>query len=285
MAESSYPLFGSDNNPAQIEKLFATMAPDQILPGGLNASTPAGNIVRLSAGRAMAGGWAYENSSTLDLAVEANTGAGTRIDRLVLRKTWTTVAGVTSIQVRAAIKKGTNGAGTPALTQTYGVGVYEVAVARWAVTAGQSTPQLIVSDGPGPGTITWHYSNWQALPASEIGIADLYGKADPNASWGPQPASISDRSLEITTTGIYTLEFVVTSFNQDGSKPDPTYAYITASFPGGTTQQPFDSNFSGAWLTKTGVINAGFLLTPKIYHNSSLTTGCDVTITLTRHKQ
>ncbi|NUP19883.1 MAG: hypothetical protein HOZ81_28145 [Streptomyces sp.] len=73
----------------------------------------------------------YSGSSSVTLAITANSSGSTRIDRVVLRldrSTWT---------VRAVVKTGTPGSGAPGLTQD--AAVYEVPLARVTLLSGAGT--------------------------------------------------------------------------------------------------------------------------------------------------
>lgn len=76
----------------------------------------------------------YSGTSTVTLAIAANSSGSTRTDRVVLRldrSTWT---------VRAVVKQGTPGAGAPALTQDNGdTSMYEIPLANVTVLNGAAS--------------------------------------------------------------------------------------------------------------------------------------------------
>ncbi|MGC4918621.1 hypothetical protein [Streptomyces albogriseolus] len=111
---------GVDGSPADAAVVTAGV--------GLNVTIRA-NVYASVRGHAWTSG-----TSTVALAVSANSSGQTRIDRVVLRldrSDWT---------VRAAVKTGTPGAGVPALTQSTGdTGVYEIPLAEATVLNGAAS--------------------------------------------------------------------------------------------------------------------------------------------------
>ncbi|MEV4670965.1 hypothetical protein AB0K34_04860 [Actinomadura sp. NPDC049382] len=142
MAEASWPdpANGRVVSESEYEKLAARFSDDGILNGPFD-STPvvagAGLQVLIQPGFvANVRGFAWESGSTeFPLTIDSNNlTAGTRLDWVVLRldrSTW---------QVRAAVRKGTPGAGRPALVRNlWGTGVYEIPLALVSVPVGASS--------------------------------------------------------------------------------------------------------------------------------------------------
>lgn len=139
MAQESWPSPGHNDRAitdAEYERLAArfsdngidgTPADAPVVTAGLGLSV---NVRSDVLGSVRGHAW-RSGSSTVTLAVAANTSGVTRVDRVVLRldrSTWT---------VRAVVKQGTPGAGVPTLTQQSGTtGVYEVLLANVTVPSG-----------------------------------------------------------------------------------------------------------------------------------------------------
>lgn len=79
----------------------------------LSATTPAANVVRIGNGRAQVYGTWYNNDANVDIAIPNPTTA-TRIDTIVLRKSWSAQT------VRLTRLAGVDGGAAPALTQIVG---------------------------------------------------------------------------------------------------------------------------------------------------------------------
>ncbi len=101
----------------------------------LAVSNPAGNTIRTATGAALVDGKFYETDANVDIVI-ATPAVLTRIDRVVLRKSW---AGQT---VRVAILTGVEGGGVPALTQTDGV-TWEIPLAQVSIT---TAPAITITD-------------------------------------------------------------------------------------------------------------------------------------------
>ncbi len=127
MAETSRPWGGttvgdagpySDDDWSDIwRKLFTVDRTTQgVLPGyagELVCTTPVANTLRVATGAAVVDGKFYENTANVDVNVPTPAGA-TRIDRIVLRKSWAAQT------VRITRIAGAEGGGAPAVTQTDG---------------------------------------------------------------------------------------------------------------------------------------------------------------------
>lgn len=142
MAESSWPN-AAHNSRAVTDSEYEAMAA-RFSDNGVNG-TPSGDAV-VSAGAGLnvairpgvyanvrGHAW-YSGTSTITLAITANSSGSTRIDRVVLRldrSDWT---------VKAVVKTGTPGAGPPTLTQDIGdTGVYEILLANVTLLSGASS--------------------------------------------------------------------------------------------------------------------------------------------------
>ncbi len=108
---------------------------DRTLQGIINSfnnelavSNPAGNTIRVATGAALVDGSFYENDANDDTVISTPAGA-TRIDRVVLRKSWALQT------VRIAFLTGVEGGGVPALTQTDNV-TWEIPLAQVSITTG-----------------------------------------------------------------------------------------------------------------------------------------------------
>ena len=95
---------------------------------GLVVSNPSGNNIRVATGAALVDGKFYETDANVDNAI-ATPAVSTRIDRVVLRKSWAAQT------VRVFIITGVEGAGVPAITQTDGV-TWDVPLAQVSITTG-----------------------------------------------------------------------------------------------------------------------------------------------------
>lgn len=102
---------------------------------GLAVSNPAGNTIRIATGAALVDGKFYENDANKDPVI-LTPGVSTRIDRVVLRKSWGNQT------VRIVILTGVEGGGVPALTQTDG-GTWEIPLAQVSITV---VPVIVVTD-------------------------------------------------------------------------------------------------------------------------------------------
>lgn len=135
MAQTSYPFAGA---PASTELEWSRMARRWQIDGVISddpASTAlkvTGNStsnVTLAAGEALVNGFYYKNSADLAIAVPANGGGSTRVDRVVLRVSQTANS-VTAVYV-------TGGTSAPALAIDE-ADVYEMSLAQVSVAAGSS---------------------------------------------------------------------------------------------------------------------------------------------------
>lgn len=101
----------------------------------LAISNPAGNDIRVATGAALVDGKFYENDANNDTAI-ATPSVSTRIDRVVLRKSWA------AQEVRIAILPGVEGGGVPTLTQIDGV-TWEIPLAQISIT---TAPAITITD-------------------------------------------------------------------------------------------------------------------------------------------
>jgi hypothetical protein len=91
-------------------------------------STPSANVARVAPGRGWNQGTWHENDSNVDITIPTPS-VSTRIDRIVLRKSWAAQT------VRLTRIAGTEGAGAPALTQSYGI-TWDVPLWQVGITTG-----------------------------------------------------------------------------------------------------------------------------------------------------
>ncbi len=101
----------------------------------LAVSNPSGNDIRVASGAALVDGKFYENDANEDNTI-ATPSVSTRIDRVVLRKSWAAQT------IRIAILTGVEGGGVPALTQTDGV-TWEISLAQVSIT---TAPAITLTD-------------------------------------------------------------------------------------------------------------------------------------------
>jgi hypothetical protein len=94
----------------------------------LAVTNPSGSTIRVATGAALVDGKFYETDADVDNTV-STPAAATRVDRVVLRKSWAAQT------VRVAIVTGVEGAGVPSLTQTDGV-TWEIPLAQVSITIG-----------------------------------------------------------------------------------------------------------------------------------------------------
>ncbi|MET8826517.1 hypothetical protein ABZX40_28320 [Streptomyces sp. NPDC004610] len=139
MAQDSWPNAGHNDRSvtdSEYEVMAARFSDDGVYgdPGDPAVATAGvGLTVNIRAGvQGSLRGHGWESgTTTVPLAVDANTSGQTRVDWAVLRldrSDWT---------VRAAIRKGTPGAGAPALVQSEGdTGAYEIPLARVTLLSG-----------------------------------------------------------------------------------------------------------------------------------------------------
>lgn len=142
MAQDSWPSPGHNDRAvtdAEYEKISSLFSGDGVYGDPSDTAVVSAGAglsvnVRADVFASLRGHAWYSGSSTVNLAIAANSSGSTRIDRVVLRldrSTWT---------VRAVIKQGTAGAGVPALTQATGdTGTYEIALAEATILNGSST--------------------------------------------------------------------------------------------------------------------------------------------------
>lgn len=96
--------------------------------GDLAATLPGGGICRIASGLAFVQGNWYESDANVDFSIPTPA-TSTRVDRIVLRKSW---AGQTVRLTRIA---GTEGAGVPAMTQTFGT-TWDIPIVNASITTG-----------------------------------------------------------------------------------------------------------------------------------------------------
>lgn len=101
----------------------------------LVVTNPAGNTIRVATGAALADGKFYETDANVDNVI-ATPAALTRIDRVVLRKSWAAQT------VRVVILTGIEGGAVPALTQNDGV-TWEIPLAQVSITV---VPAITITD-------------------------------------------------------------------------------------------------------------------------------------------
>lgn len=94
----------------------------------LIVSNTAGTTIRVATGAALVDGTFYENDANIDTQIDVPA-VSTRIDRVVLRKSWAAQT------VRVAFLTGAEGGGAPTLTQTDGV-TWEISLAQVSITTG-----------------------------------------------------------------------------------------------------------------------------------------------------
>lgn len=93
-----------------------------------SSSTPGANTTRIASGIGWNQGTWHESDANVDFTI-ATPASSTRVDRIVLRKSW---SGQTVRLTRIA---GTEGAGAPALTQTFGT-TWDVPLWQVSITTG-----------------------------------------------------------------------------------------------------------------------------------------------------
>lgn len=101
----------------------------------LVVSNPAGNTIRVATGAAVVDGNFYESDANVDNVI-ATPGGATRIDRVVLRKSWAAQT------VRVTIITGIEGGGAPALVQVDGT-TWDIPLAQVSITV---APAITITD-------------------------------------------------------------------------------------------------------------------------------------------
>lgn len=134
MAQNSWPFENIDTSETQYSQLFSEfqdngVAGNPATVGALAVGTSTGLGLTVAAGFAIVRGFAYENTSTVNLTPDPAS-SQPRIDTVVLR------LDPTANTITAALKKGTPGASPaqPALTQTPG-GIWEMPLADFYILA------------------------------------------------------------------------------------------------------------------------------------------------------
>ncbi len=102
---------------------------------GLVVTNPSGNTLRVATGGALVDGKFYENDANVDNSI-ATPSVSTRIDRVVLRKSWAAQT------IRVAVLTGVEGGGVPTITQTDGV-TWEIPLAQASIT---TAPAITLTD-------------------------------------------------------------------------------------------------------------------------------------------
>lgn len=268
------------SGPAEWEKFGKAAGPDRVV-SGLNVSVVSGLTIRISPGRAMVGGYAFESDANVDVVASANVTGSTQIDRLVLRRSYNSGTGLVTITpvIRRAADPGVT------ITQLAFPGDYEIPLARWAVLNGGATALALVTDGPGPGAAMW--TRGDILATNNVESANLYFNTlvggttgfVTTAARGPQPCSISGTqgdNINITQDGYYTITYRATMVSATVDSYIRLYG-----MPGEDWREPFQPGFVGhpprASIVFTGFLPAGTTVLPKIYQNS----GADATTAVT----
>lgn len=127
-------------------------------PLSLAATQFAANTLRIAAGQAIVWGTWYENDANIDFTIPTPAGS-TRIDRIVLRKSW---AAQTVRLVRIA---GAEGGSAPAMTQTAGT-TWDIPIATVSITTGGT---MTITDGR-QGSSMWYRTANGIRTDSHVGI-------------------------------------------------------------------------------------------------------------------
>ncbi len=260
----------SGTNVAQWQRMSLAQNPDKVFPG-LAVSVVNGLTVRLSAGKANVGGFYFENTANYDLTTDPPPGSGTRIDRFVLRLTFTTDASIEAgarIDIVPMILKGTAGGSGPALTSSLGPGTYDVPVARWAVVGSSATIQNITNDGPGRCQSVWARDAISFRSGEDFGIPDLYGWRVAAYQSGPEPASVSGMDFAIVTPGSYVARYRVQLWEAAAALAAAEKPYIRLRVPDGDAIAGFQlglkapANYGLATIVEPFVVNTASLSAP-----------------------
>ena len=97
-------------------------------PGTLQCFSPGANTARVATGEALVFGSWYQNDANVDVNIPTPGGA-TRIDRIVLRKSWAAQT------IRVTRIAGAEGGGAPSLTQVIGT-TWDFPIAQISITTG-----------------------------------------------------------------------------------------------------------------------------------------------------
>lgn len=247
MAEVSWPASSYNSGAvteAEYEKIAAHFSSDGLYGSPLNAArvvAGAGLQVLVKANTyASLRGFFYNSGSTdVPLDIDPNSSGSTRVDRVVLRldrSTWL---------VRAAIRKGTPGAGPPALVKDqWDTGIFEIPLALVTVPNGaaaitsadiQNTPYFVGNrsraqlsgfrdPNPFPGQINWDLdtdtyvrwngSSWKTI-IEDTGWVELSPNG-PNANaW-----TLNNRARIRKVNGVVHLRFSIQRWAQNGLGTD-----------------------------------------------------------------
>lgn len=143
--------------------------------GALQSSIPVAGTLRVAAGAALVYGAWYDNTANVDITVPTPS-VSTRIDRIVLRKSWAAQT------VRITRIAGAEGGAAPALVQTAGT-TWDLPLCQVSTTTGgvnTITDQRNWSLGVGTAVSPWHPS----FPVVQIGgAAAAWGMAGNPGMW------------------------------------------------------------------------------------------------------
>lgn len=136
----------------------------------LTPSNPSANTVRIASGVGWVYGTQYDSDANVDINIPTP-GVSTRIDRIVLRKSWAAQT------IRLTRIAGTEGGGAPALVQTAGT-TWDIPIAQVSITTGAVITLTDQREFPGTpgiptGTLTMFAGSsaptgWQLCDGSAI---------------------------------------------------------------------------------------------------------------------
>lgn len=165
--------------------------------GLLTQTQPSGNVVRISPGEALVHGTWWRSDANVDFTV-ATPSTATRIDRIVLRKTWATQV------VRLVVLAGSEGGSAPSMTRTSGT-TWEIPVCQYSVTT------------LGVVTVT---DQRLLLGQSDTGLTFVDPLVRDTLFFGAEPSGSADASIRRSAAGRLTLdtgELTAQQYHADGT--------------------------------------------------------------------
>lgn len=188
----------------------------------LAVTSPSANTVRVAAGQALVWGTWYENTANLDFTIPTPAGS-TRIDRIVLRKSW---AAQTVRLVRIA---GAEGGSAPAMTQTAGT-TWDIPIITVSITTGGT---MTITDVRTQNTL------WYRIPTGIRTDSYLVGIATSPPVWHPDSVVI-----HLGGTGVWNAHRTANQISLRNNSYTDTAALNRAIIAG--TGQQYHQDASGA---------------------------------------
>lgn len=196
------------------QRMMLAQSPDGVTSGCL-VSIPTPLVLRLQPGYARVGGFSSYSDTSLDLAVPPQP-SGTRIDRLVLRLTWTgPTEAPTSVLVMPAIKSSSMGAPAPGVTQVL-AGTWEISLGTYQVT-GTSVSNLVPTVWDYPLIAYYDLGRYGVPPSGEeeigYGYKMIWSLSAGNSTSVVPTITLTDggATLNFATPGWYDFKGLITT--------------------------------------------------------------------------